>query len=58
MEHNVAIEQNIKKRVRIFLKPNGEKIKGGAEAYFGNNMGSNMGRAGQPDFPSQGGKGA
>lgn len=48
---NVTIEQNVKKRKRVFLSPDGKPVEGGAEEYF---MGHNMGGAGGADrIPKQ-----
>ena len=43
----VKIEKKIKKRVKTFIKPDGVKINGGAEEYYGNNLG---GRRSMPEF--------
>jgi hypothetical protein len=49
-----AIMGNNLKRVRVFIKPNGEVIEGGIEAALGNNMGYNVGGASNADrLPEQ-----
>ena len=55
MGYTVDFKSDIKKRIKTFIKPDGKHVKGGAEAYFGDPMGSNMGGTGKPDFPDKDG---
>lgn len=47
---NVTIKQDIKKRKRIFIAPDGKSYEGGPEAYFNarNDLGGNGRTAGLP----------
>lgn len=50
MGSNVEIKQADKlKKHSVFIAPNGQKYEGGAEEYFGNQMGNKLGGAERPN---------
>ena len=58
MGSNVSIVQATKlKRVKTFIKSNGEKVDGGAEAHFGDPMEHDMGGVRKPGFAGEGSEG-
>lgn len=45
---NVTIKQEITKKKRIFITPDGKKYEGGPEDYFGNDLGGTRRTEGVP----------